>query len=85
MTTLNLTALTDVQKDEFVSGWKEAGGYMGDVESPAPWCAPWTWGDTEIEVSGDTPQEWGASWWYAKKPEVLAAIAAEAAEEGEDE
>lgn len=83
MTTLNLTALTDEQKEEFISGWKEAGGFMGDIESPYPWCEPWTY-ELEIEVEGETPEEWGACWWETKKHEMLAAIAAVTVEEGEE-
>lgn len=49
MTTLNLATLTEEQKDAFVEGWENAGGFMGDLETPNPWCCPWDWTD-EIEA-----------------------------------
>lgn len=53
MTTLNLATLTEEQKDAFVEGWENAGGFMGDLDTPNPWCCPWDWND-EIEVEGDS-------------------------------
>lgn len=70
-TKIDLAALTEEQKDAFIEGWKSAGGYMDDSDSPAPWCAPWITNDS-IEVAGDTPEAWGADWWNQCKDEIEA-------------
>lgn len=77
--TLNLETLTEEQQKAFVEGWKNAGGFMGDLETPDPWCAPWFWND-EIQVQGETPEEWGADWWRQNKAEIEALIAEEKAD-----
>ena len=43
--------LSDSEKSEFVKGWKDAGGYMGDCDGnvSAPWCMPWLHGNALIE------------------------------------
>lgn len=64
------TAFSADQQRDFIEGWKNAGGYVDDLgESPAPWCCPWYY-MKEIEVSGTTFQEWGASWWNQCKTEI---------------
>ena len=67
--TIVLIDMTEEEREAFVNGWKNAGGYMGDVESFAPWCAPWEW-KFAIEVEGETPEEWGASWWNKRRKDV---------------
>jgi hypothetical protein len=44
---LNLQTMTTSQKDEFLKGWENAGGYMDDLDSdnPNPWGCPWYWCD----------------------------------------
>lgn len=78
MTTLQLNTLTSEQRDAFIRGWQNAGGYMDDADSPAPWCAPWTSCDS-IDVEGETLEEMGADWWRQNKAEIEALIAEEAA------
>ncbi len=78
MTTLQLTTLTSDQRDAFIRGWQNAGGYMDDADSPCPWCAPWTSCDS-IDVEGETLEEMGADWWRQNKAEIEALIAEEAA------
>lgn len=78
MTTLNLATLTEEQRDAFIRGWQNAGGYMDDADSPCPWCAPWTSCDS-IDVEGETLEEMGADWWRQNKAEIEALIAEEAA------
>ena len=78
MTTLNLAPLTEEQKDAFVEGWENAGGYMDYADSPYPWCAPWTSCDS-IDVEGETLEEMGADYWRQCKPEIEAQLAEEAA------
>lgn len=81
MTTLNLKTLTEEQQAAFIEGWKNAGGYTGDLETsnPYPWCCPWDYTDS-IEVEGETPEEWGADWWRQNKAEIEALIAEEKAD-----
>lgn len=78
MTTLNLATLTSEQRDAFIRGWQNAGGYMDDADSPAPWCAPWTSCDS-IDVEGETLEEMGADYWRQCKPEIEAQLAEEKA------
>lgn len=78
MTTLNLATLTSEQRDAFIRGRQNAGGYMDDADSPAPWCAPWTSCDS-IEVEGANLEEMGADYWRQCKPEIEAQLAEEAA------
>lgn len=77
--TLNLKSLTEEQQDAFIEGWKKAGGYTGDLETPNPypWCCPWDYTDS-IEVEGETPEEWGADYWKQCKDEIEANLATEA-------
>lgn len=79
MTTLNLKTLTEEQQAAFIEGWENAGGFMGDLETPNPWCCPWDWTD-EIEVEGETLEEMGADWWRQNKAEIEALIAEEKAD-----
>lgn len=69
-TTLILKSLTEEQQAAFIEGWESAGGVMGD-QTPNPCCCPWYWTD-EIEVEGETPEEWGADWWRQNKAEIEA-------------
>lgn len=78
MTKLYLTSLSEQDKEAFIAGWKSAGGYMDDADSPCPWCAPWTSCDS-IDVEGETLEEMGADWWRQNKAEIEALIAEEAA------
>lgn len=72
--------MTKEQRDEFVNGWIQAGGYMGDANSPVPWCAPWYY-QLEIKVEGETPEEWGADWWRQTKAEFEQILKEEQANE----
>lgn len=76
--TLNLKSLTEEQRTAFIEGWKNAGGYMDDADSPNPWCAPWTSFDY-MEVEGDNFEEMGADWWRQCKAEIESNLATEAA------
>lgn len=68
---VKMDSLTDAQKDAFVEGWKDAGGDTSDLDAynPCPWCCPWEYTDA-IAVTGDTPEEWGASWWQSCRPYI---------------
>lgn len=74
--TIKTTSLTEAQQGQFILGWKDAGGYMGDYETPMPWCCPWFFQE-EIEVDGKTPYEWGASWWSNCRADVISQLASE--------
>ena len=63
MIRVDLSTLTEEQKDEFVDGWKSVGGYVGDMDSPSPWCCPWYWCENFATFDGSTPYEWGIEWW----------------------
>jgi hypothetical protein len=64
-TLVNTMSFTDAERAGFLKGWKDAGGYMGDADSPAPLCAPWYHDDAWIEIANEaqTPQQMGAGCW----------------------
>lgn len=69
--TIDPTELTEKEQSQFIDGWESVGGYTDDLDgcNPYPWCCPWNWA-AEIVVEGETPEEWGASWWEACKDEI---------------
>lgn len=62
MIRVDLSTLTEEQRDEFVDGWMSVGGYVGDMDSPSPWCFPWYWCEDFVTFEGSTPYEWGIEW-----------------------
>ena len=78
MTKLYLTTLSNQDKEAFIAGWESAGGYVGDMDSPTPWCCPWFYADS-IDVEGETLEEMGADYWRQNKAEIEAQLAEEAA------
>lgn len=59
------------QKEAFIEGWKSAGGYVGDLDSPYPWCAPWAYRvGIEVDAQSDDPAIIGAAWWKECAAEV---------------
>lgn len=77
-TTIDTTKFTKEEQGLFIEGWKDAGGYMADAESPAPWCCPWCAGNGEIKVTGTDIKDWGRQYWEACKEEVEALLKEEA-------
>ena len=72
---IDLYNLTDEQQELFIEGWDAAGGYMGDGESPSPWCCPWySGGAPDLETESDNPRDWGAQYWDLVKDDVFALI-----------
>ncbi|HIT95584.1 MAG TPA: hypothetical protein IAC45_00700 [Candidatus Aphodousia faecavium] len=69
---LDMTTLTEEQRQAFIEGWTAAGGYTDDLNGyiSSPWCCPWYHGNTKIEVTGDDPRAWGAQWWSQCKDEI---------------
>ena len=55
MTTLNLATLTEEQKVAFVEGWENAGGFMGDLDTPH--AAPGT-GPTKSKSKARPSKKW---------------------------
>ena len=78
-TTIDTTKFTEEERDLFIEGWKDAGGYVEDLEAgvDCPWCMPWYWCET-IEVTGTDIKDWGAQWWEQCKDEVEALLKEEA-------
>lgn len=78
MIELKTNTMTEEQREMFIEGWKDAGGYMGDADgyNPYPWCAPWEYDET-ITVTGDDAADWGRQYWL----QVRAEVEAEAEEE----
>lgn len=73
---------TEEQQKAFIEGWESAGGYTDDLdESPAPWCSPWTHGNTVITVKGESEKDWGAQWWDQCKEEIEELLKSEESEE----
>lgn len=66
---IETSALTEEQQAAFIEGWENAGGYIDDLETSCPWCCPWFYAKTII-VDGETPEQWGASWWDQCKNDV---------------
>lgn len=69
MTKLYLTTLSDQDKEAFIAGWESVGGYIGDIDSPTPWCCPWLYA-TAIDVEGETIEEMGADYWEQCREEI---------------
>lgn len=61
----------------FLQGWKEAGGFMGDMHTESPFCAPWS-RDEIVELDGEDPVKWGRDYWEEKKEELVNAALLEA-------
>jgi hypothetical protein len=58
---------TDEQKEAFIEGWKKAGGYVGDLDSPYPWTYRV---GIEVDAESDDPAIIGAAWWKECAAEV---------------
>lgn len=55
--------LTQDQREHFIAGWLSAGGLDFDFDSKAPRACPWEHENPVVSVTGQTPYEWGKSWW----------------------
>lgn len=71
-TTIDTTKFTEEERDLFIEGWKDAGGYVGDLEADVdcPWCMPWYCGSNTIEVTGTDIKEWGRQFWESSREEI---------------
>lgn len=72
--------------ERFIDGWKEAGGIFFDLENgnPHPWCCPWV-GNWGMEVEGETPKDWGASYWQQMHHQVADCVRQELKENPPDQ
>lgn len=70
---------SEEKRAAFIAGWKNAGGYTGDTDTPAPWCCPWSWA-AAITVNlpewldsaeRDAYRALGAAYWAKCRPEIL--------------
>ena len=79
-TTIDTTKFAEEERDLFIEGWKDAGGYVGDLEAgvDCPWCMPWFSGNGLIEVTGTEIRDWGRQYWETYKDEVEALLKEEA-------
>ena len=92
---LDVSNLSQEDQDAFVEGWKDAGGYTGDIDPgvyiDTPWCMPWLWRDPvkvdayELTAVPTTMQAWGAAWWAQNRVEIEKTLAEEAAQAKEAE
>ena len=73
---VDTTKWTKLEQEMFLKGWKDAGGYIGDLDIDRPWCKPWTWYDPEIEVVGDSIYDYGYDFWkqYHKEIEEMVGV-----------
>lgn len=68
---MRMKDLTPEQQAYFISGYKHAGGYMGDANagSPYPWCSPWLTMPSLI-IDADNAYTAGALYWESVAEEV---------------
>lgn len=68
---IDTTKFDEEEQDLFIEGWKDAGGYVGDLEAgvDCPWCCPWDWCET-IEVTGTDIKGWGRQFWEECREEI---------------
>lgn len=71
--TVDTRLFTEDMKKAFLKSWKDAGGYMSDLDSETPMCEPWK-GVGIIEVTGHTAAEMGADYWRFCKQEIEALL-----------
>ncbi len=43
-------------------------------DHPCPWCSPWYSGEGVLKLRGDTPAEWGASYFRQVKAALMAVV-----------
>lgn len=66
---MRMKDLTLEQREYFIAGYKHAGGYMDDVDSPYPWCSPWLTMPSLIIDASDAFTA-GALYWESVAEEV---------------
>jgi hypothetical protein len=69
---MDTECFSDKEKADFVQGWKDAGGYVGDIGSASPWCCPWLRGNGLIMEVAGTAYEMGREHWSDMEDEVNA-------------
>lgn len=73
---VDVNELTEKEERGFIDGWENEGGFMDDCVSdhPCPWCSPWYSGEGVLKLRGDTPAEWGASYFRQVKAALMAVV-----------
>lgn len=81
MTTISTLSFSDDDRAAFIRGWEAAGGYVGDIDTPRPWCMPWTYApEIKLQLSSAaayTLEELGAAFWGKQRDAVEDALADE--------
>lgn len=80
MTTISTLSFSDDDRAAFIRGWEAAGGYIGDIDTPRPWCMPWTYATEQRfagAIDGYSMEELGARFWAWQRDAVEAALADE--------
>lgn len=71
---------SEEEREQFVNGWAEAGGYIDDMDAPFPWCCPWEYEPILEPEAVLTPYELGSWFWEYCREAVSEAIREEEAE-----
>jgi hypothetical protein len=73
---VDVNELTEKEERGFIDGWENEGGFMDDCVSdhPFPWYSPWYSGEGVLKLRGDTPAEWGASYFRQVKAALMAVV-----------
>lgn len=63
--------LTDVEREEFVDGFKSADDIgVDDWDGSTPWGEPWYWVDS-MESDSYSPEVWGREWFEQNRADML--------------
>lgn len=63
--------LTDVEREEFVDGFKSADDIgVDDWDGSTPWGEPWYWADS-MESDSYSPEVWGREWFEQNRADML--------------
>ena len=63
--------LTDVEREEFVDGFKSADDIgVDDWDGSTPWGEPWYWADF-MESDSYSPEVWGREWFEQNRADML--------------
>ena len=82
--------LTEEQKDVFCMAFYDASPcteqeQREDCECAVPWGCPWYNGETEIELEGTTPEEWGQVYYKMCEKDFLETLYEGRKEQAESE
>lgn len=76
--------LSDEEREQFSEDFMGADDLgVNDWDSSTPWGCPWFWSRPE-ELDGETPAEWGESWFLKNRAEIESLLAEEQESESEE-